>query len=183
MYIAAAHLVARLSGQPFTDYVKDHFFKPLEMYSTTYTPILDGGDRAKRLSRSFVSLSTDDGHENVEIPFVFNLSFKDVQLDAGAGGIISSTRDLLKWVHLLIRQHRAAEDESSSTRPDLDKILHPDGIKQLTAGRSFSSRSSPYAEESIGAYGHGFWTQSYQGEEFVKHGGESGSYKCLLTGS
>ncbi len=101
MYITASHLVSHLSQQPFTSFIASHFFEPLEMKSTTFTPLLDAPAIGERLSASYIALPEGGV---TEVPFEFDLSFEDLQLDAGAGGIVSSTRDMIKWVEFLIRR-------------------------------------------------------------------------------
>lgn len=103
MFILAAYLVSGLANQPFTDFVTSTFFKPLNMSSTTYTPLLDVTDAVKHLSSSYATLKN---WTSVEIPYNFNATFEQLQLFAGAGGAVSSARDLVKWLAFLIKQVR-----------------------------------------------------------------------------
>jgi CubicO group peptidase (beta-lactamase class C family) len=101
MFIVAAHLVSELTQQPFTDFVSSTFFKPLNMSSTTYTPLFDDSDAMEHLSASYATLNN---WTSVEIPYNFNASFEQLQLHAGAGGVVSSAQDLTKWLAFLIKQ-------------------------------------------------------------------------------
>lgn len=105
MFIVAAHLVSELANEPFTDFVSSTFFKPLNMSSTTYTPLLDDTDALKHLSSSYGTLKN---WTSVEIPYTFNASFEQLQLHAGAGGVVSSARDLTEWLAFLIKQVRSS---------------------------------------------------------------------------
>ncbi|KAM0789616.1 hypothetical protein ACM66B_000422 [Microbotryomycetes sp. NB124-2] len=174
-YIAGTELVSRLSGLSFIDYVNQYFFKPLDMDSSTFTPLLDSEESRTRMATGYVGLPD---FTSIEAPFIFDRSKRELEFNAGAGGISSSARDMLKWVKVLIKQHRRAFDQQDADKEEtkrqpsgLDQVLHPDGIKQLSAGRSLTFRHAPFNEESGSAYGAGLWTFTYQGETYLKHGG------------
>ena len=50
MYVAAAHIIAVYSAQPFRDFVKERIFNPLNMTSTTYS----GDEAAAQIGRAHV---------------------------------------------------------------------------------------------------------------------------------
>ncbi|KAK4054106.1 hypothetical protein OIV83_001131 [Microbotryomycetes sp. JL201] len=167
-YISAAHLVSQISGQPFTEYVKENFFKPLGMTSSTFTPLLDSDKSRKRMATGYVTLPDST---TIEAPFIFDRTKDELEFNAGAGGISSSAKDQLVWAEVMIRQYRRAFKKDKTEHNSFDNVLRPEGIKQLSAGRSLTFRHAPHEEEDAGAYGAGLWTFTYQGERYLKHGG------------
>lgn len=119
MYILAAHIVAQKTGMSFTSYVETSLFKPLGMTSSTFSPMLDGQQSRDKLSGSFVR--TGDGRV-FEIPYGFDRSKEDLQFCAGAGGAVSCTSDMVKWVQALIVQVRQLD--FGGNWPDSRLIKH-----------------------------------------------------------
>ncbi|GAA5901302.1 hypothetical protein JCM6882_007739 [Rhodosporidiobolus microsporus] len=167
-FVVAAHLISSLTGEPFTSFVTSHIFKPLNMTSSTYSPHLDGPATLAHFSSSF---STLENKSFVEIPFSFDLAREDLEFNAGAGGIVSSTRDMVKWVELLIRQHRRAVNGSEESRPE-DSILSPATVLQLTTPHMLSERRPPPPLSAPVTYGMGFFLQHSNDTEFIYHGGD-----------
>ena len=88
MYVLGAHIISTYSGKPFTKFVKERIFDPLGMTSTTYS-----GKEAAR-SGNFSDSFTIYQNRVRRIPFWFeDESVSD--FIAGAGGIISSTVDIV----------------------------------------------------------------------------------------
>lgn len=85
MFILTVHIISHYTGQPYTSFVKDRIFTPLNMTSTTYTP-----SEAIRLGEVTQSW-TKSGRR---IPEWFNDG--QVELNAGPGGVISNAEDLVR---------------------------------------------------------------------------------------
>ncbi len=167
MFIAAAFLASNLTATAYTDLVSDSIFRPLNMSASTFTPHLDDPSIAK-LSSSFVTL---DNNTVIEIPYGFNHSFAALQLNAGAGGVVTSARDGLKWVEFLLRQRRAATAEPAPPRTRLDGVLSRESVLEMSRGQMLAQRVGPYPESSQQLYGLGLELVHYQGVQTVRHGG------------
>jgi CubicO group peptidase (beta-lactamase class C family) len=89
--MVAQELVQRYSKQSFTDFVSARIFKPLNMSSTTYS--LAFFNESGRGSEAWASFGRRIPHW---------LTDGDQGLIAGAGGIMSTTKDLVQWVKLLV---------------------------------------------------------------------------------
>lgn len=98
MFITAAYLIKKITSTPFTTFIRDNIFTPLNMTSTTYHPITD---HSPTLSDSFVTLSNGT---SIQIPYGFDFDEEGIEVASGAGGIVSSSRDMLKWLKFLITQ-------------------------------------------------------------------------------
>ncbi|GAA5852808.1 hypothetical protein JCM8547_004692 [Rhodosporidiobolus lusitaniae] len=168
-FIFASRIVSNFTSQPFTSRIRSSILEPLNMTSTTFSPHLDGPAILDKLSASYLTL---ENKTVVEIPYGFNYSREDLELNAAAGGIVSSTRDMIKWVELLIRQRRRATSHNTTSSP-IDSTLSPSTILKLTTPQTIASRrASVPGIVSPQFYGVGFFQQWYNDEEYIYHGGD-----------
>ena len=89
MYVAASHIIAVYSAQPFRDFVKERIFDPLNMTSTTYL-----GQEAEE-SGWFSQAWSGEGRR---IPY-WQKDESVIEWMAGAGGIISNAFDMVGLRH------------------------------------------------------------------------------------
>ena len=83
-YILLTAVIEKASGQTYADFVRENLFQPLGMSDSGYD------DHAFVLARRASGYTpTDDG--------VANADYVDMSVPQGAGGLYSTTRDLLKW--------------------------------------------------------------------------------------
>jgi CubicO group peptidase (beta-lactamase class C family) len=102
MYITAAHIIATYSGVPFATFVEERIFRLLNMTQSTYN--------ARRADESGKFAQVFSGIDGRRIPWWFDRSGGSV-LD-GAGGIISSAPDLIKWTRFLLGEGNSAVSET-----------------------------------------------------------------------
>lgn len=83
-YVVLTAVIEKASGRPYADFVRDRLFRPLGMEDSGY-------DRADEILPRRASGYTpgDEG--------VVNADYVDMSVPQGAGGLYSTTRDLLKW--------------------------------------------------------------------------------------
>lgn len=95
MYTVATHLVEVKSGQDFGTFLEERFFKPLNMASTTLQP---SSARSKgfesRMATGYTWKRADSTYRGLENP--------DCPEGQGAGSIISSVNDFIKFVKAFI---------------------------------------------------------------------------------
>lgn len=83
-YILLTAVIEKASGQTYAGFVRENLFQPLGMNDSGYD------DHAVVLPRRASGYTpTDDG--------VANADYVDMSVPQGAGGLYSTTRDLLKW--------------------------------------------------------------------------------------
>lgn len=102
-YILATAIIEKASGQPYAAFVAENLFAPLGMDDSGYdghAPVL-----ARRAS-GYVPTARG----------VVNADYVDMSIPQGAGGLYSTTRDLLKWEQGLFG----------------GKLLRPQSLAQLT---------------------------------------------------
>ena len=88
MYILGSHLISKYSGMPYTSYINQRIFTPLNMTSTTYKP------SEAAASGKATENWTGTGKGRRRIPWWFSDDM--VELNAGPGGVISNVPDMVR---------------------------------------------------------------------------------------
>jgi CubicO group peptidase (beta-lactamase class C family) len=89
--MVAQHLVEKLTKKSLASFMSGRIFQPLNMTSTFYS--FATANSTGRLSESFTPYGR-------RIPHWFNKD--DMSVIGGAGGILSTTTDLVKWAKALL---------------------------------------------------------------------------------
>lgn len=153
-YVVASSFPEYLYGIPYTTYVQKNIFAPLGMNDTTYD--VDKAIRSGRRSDSFmrrhqnVSACVDDVDgtkfgkscqgEMVNIGWM-----KETMRDAGAGGVISSARDMASCLHVFVISCEAYGSQTSPYRHSGSKCSLWKASPPSLTKRSFPHLSSPLA--------------------------------------
>ena len=161
MFITAGEVIKAVSGQTWSEFAKANIFKPLGMHRT----ITSTNDLAK--------------FKNVATPHTFHdsntnnepIAWTNWDNMGAAGGIISSTDDMLKWTQLHLNGGKVDDQQIYPTKAqevlwqphNNHKVSH--ASKKLFPSRHFS------------AYALGWGTFDYGGHQIVNHsGGYDGMY-------
>lgn len=153
MYTVATHLVETLSDLSFSDFLHKHFFDPLGMNSTNLDP---SRARAKglgdRISPGY--LWDDDAKNYTAFPF------PDCPEAQGAGGIVTSANDYIKYITAIMNQE-----------PPFKKTVY-DGLIRT---RSFEDAdyTQLWALTSSYLYGAAWEIFFYHGYMVVSHTGSN----------
>ncbi len=91
-------IVQRVSKMPFSDYLHDHFFRPLKMNDTDF---MVDHRKADRLTSVY---AVKDGkpivvEDRKDSPFL-----RDRDLPSGGGGLISTAHDYIRWTTMLTNE-------------------------------------------------------------------------------
>jgi CubicO group peptidase (beta-lactamase class C family) len=146
-------VVARLSGQPYEDYVRDRIFAPLGMSSSTFTP---EGELRERLATGY------DPHP-----------FEDEPVPAGhtstrgitaAAGLYTTVEDLARWIALQFRTRDEDRPEAQVLRGRTVEEMHrPQDIDPTwKMARCLGWMAQRHGERIYHGHGgsiHGFITQ------------------------
>ncbi|MDH5433628.1 MAG: serine hydrolase [Gammaproteobacteria bacterium] len=103
LYIVAGEIIAKVSGQPWEDFIQQNIFNPLEM-NRCYAGGIDT-TKEKNLAAPHVKINEE---VIVDVP---NLINERVSIMAAAGGIKCSVSDMLKWIQLQLNQGQMANGE------------------------------------------------------------------------
>lgn len=151
MYTVASHLVEVKTGRPFAEFLQSKFFQPLGMTSTCLQP-----SSAITAGQSYRLAS---GHQFDEASGNWDV-FEDADAPEGqgAGSIITSAADYIKWVRAMLH-HQAPISKASRTALTIPRIL----IKPREG--DLDPLCSPYL------YCMGWETYHYRGHQVVIHDG------------
>jgi CubicO group peptidase (beta-lactamase class C family) len=143
-YVLAALIVEKVSGQPFNDFLQKRIFEPLRMSNTF-------------LGTSNFTLENKTGEYGANLPKgkVKMEPQYDWYWAYGAGQIVSTVDDMLKWDEAL--------QQEKLLRKDLLAIAHKSF--QLTTGTPAN-------------YGLGWSVSTLGTKAFVQHGGAIGGYRA-----
>lgn len=150
MYITAAHIVSKYAGQPYTSFVKERIFVPLDMTSSTFSP------REAAASGKHTQGWTKGGRL---IPEWFTEEIASTR--AGAGGVISNAIDMSKWISMWLNEGTYR-----------GKFIIPGSVYHNTTSSYAVYLDHPVDHyNSIGGYGLGWSRLSYRGYDLVVHTG------------
>lgn len=161
MYMVGAYIISTYTGS-FSKFVEDRIFKPLNMTSTTYSTA--AANSTGRLTQTW----TDSGRR---IPYWFNDSESAI-LD-GPGGVISSARDLTKWVGTLLN---AGVDPTTNVT-----IIPRSAFDEVTSANVIISGNTSDPASSILGYGMGWERYSLAGHDVFQHDGSVPGISTLVT--
>jgi CubicO group peptidase (beta-lactamase class C family) len=151
MFTVASHLVEVKTGKPFSAFLSERFFKPLEMTSTylQYSSAVVSG-QGERVASGHQFNETDDTWD------VFDAF--DAPEAQGAGSIITSAADYIKWVRAMasIRHPISADSSKALTRPRI--LIDPE-----------DNDPDPFCSPPL--YCLGWETYYYRGVQVVMHEG------------
>lgn len=128
-YVLLGYLLEKISGQSYKDFLQENIFKPLGMNDSGYD-----SNSAIILHRASGYTPGPNGPENT--------GYIDMTIPLSAGGLYSTTHDLLKWEQGLF------------------------GGKVLSAA-SFQKMTTPFKND----YACGLGVRSVNGRRLIEHGG------------
>lgn len=146
-YELAAILVGRVSGMPFAEFTSRRLFEPLGMSSTQWRD-----DHTRIVKRQAAGYQSDG-----EGRFRRHVSLEHTH---GAGGLLTTVGDLLKWNEALTT--------GSVVAAELVRLMETP--VRLTNG-----------PEATFPYGLGLWLGQYRGVREVQHGGRTAGYRAYLA--
>ena len=143
-YALLGRVLDTAAGEPFEDFITREIFDRLEMTSTRFKR--DLRDSTPTMARAYTD-DTDQGTA-ADMPMPAGLR--------GAGGVVSTLGDLMKWEHAM-REHRLLDEN---------------------AMRNTFSEHAKNASGTVG-YGYGWMIRTtIRGTRLVHHGGNYGGFNC-----
>jgi CubicO group peptidase (beta-lactamase class C family) len=138
-YVLLGYLIEKISGESYAKFVEENVFKPLGMKDSGYdsnTAIIP--DRAQGYTRGPEGLA-NAGYINMTVPF-------------SAGGLYSTTGDLLRWEQGLFG----------------GKVLSPESLKEMT---------TPFKND----YAFALAVHTVNGHRVIDHGGGIEGFNTMLA--
>ena len=164
-FVLLGTLVERVSGQPFTDYVKEHIFGPAGMTDTAYIGEEENAahayeyDREGEESEEHDAFRPEGTHDWYEYDYGEE-SFFGTRPD---GGIYTTPRDFVKWEQALPRLLPEAF---------LKEAFEPRVLVSGSRWSSYQNRPGTY-------YGYGWFLEPEKG--CIYHTGDNGGFKILAA--
>ncbi|HZV69894.1 MAG TPA: serine hydrolase [Saprospiraceae bacterium] len=162
MFLAAGEIIRKVSGKKWDEYVKENFIRPLHMDRT----ITSTNDISS--TTNVASPHKPEGDHEAPIDWV---NWDNM---GAAGGIISSSDDMLKWISMQLNHGVTG----------MDTFFFSDSqITFWTPHNNFpvSSRSHELYGRNFNGYGLGWGVGEYQGHLVVSHtGGYDGMYSGVM---
>ena len=138
-YVLLGYLIEKISGESYAHFLQDNIFTPLGMVDSGYD------------SNSTVIQNRASGYTPNNEGIV-NAGYIDMTIPLSAGGLYSTTEDLLRWEQGLFG----------------GKLLSPASLKKMTA---------PFKND----YGLGLGISSANGHEEIAHGGGIEGFNTMLA--
>jgi CubicO group peptidase (beta-lactamase class C family) len=169
MFVVAGEVVARVSGRPWGEFLRERILEPLGMErTTTAAAAVDAGDE----------MATPHVHVDGEARPIRRMSFENA---AGAVGVNSTAAEMARWLTMLLECGRKGAVPQGQTC-----ILKPGSIQSLWSSQTIVTPPRlPAGLESLradfAAYGLGFGLREYRGHKVVRHGGAVPGYYSQVT--
>jgi CubicO group peptidase (beta-lactamase class C family) len=163
-FTLVAHLVERLSGMPFKEYMRRHVFAPVEMRDTAFEP---RADMAERLAIPYMPVRRRSGlYRPVDW----------VKADAWPAGVVYGTAvDMGRWLIAALNggSYKGRRLVSEATFREMTK-------------RQFDRFAGPinggWLNETSG-YGLAWWVSTVDGETIIAHSGSVNGYTAFIAGN
>jgi CubicO group peptidase (beta-lactamase class C family) len=157
MYAGVGYATELQSGKPWTQFVRERIFQPLEMKSSGFTI----AEMLKQTDYGVPFTERRDSFDLYKIPY-----YEDTDGLAAAGAIVSNIEDLSHWLIALMNNGKYNGKQVLPARV-LQATLEP-AIALPNAG----AQTRGWWEVFNQAYGMGRWTASYRGRFVTFHGGD-----------
>lgn len=151
MYTAVTHLVEKKSGTPFSDFLRQEFFEPLDMKSSFLQP-------KEAREKGFGDRLTPGHYWDKEKEDYLTFDYPDTPEGQGAGSVVTSVNDYIKYVHAMLNK------DGPFTEDVYKGILKPRTIVGLDLEK-------PYPYSSPRVYASGWHLHHYRGYGIVAHDG------------
>lgn len=164
MFLAAGEVITAVSGQSWSDFVRERILQPLEM------------NRSTTSVRDLVSLDNYASPHKTHLDRSQPMPWMNWDAMAAAGGVISSADDMSRWLRLQLRQ-----GEVDSKRRIFSATASHEMWQAYTPIKLESTPSQRFPSTHFRAYGLGWALSDYQGLKVVGHGGGyDGMYSQVL---
>lgn len=168
MYDLLALIIEQLSGQTFAAFTTDNILRPLGMLDSTlsFTEAEASCDIAAGYWRTGETTSNTGHNMRVTSEMAAGVALN------GSAGLWSTVEDMTKWLRFLISKGESCPG-----------VAHADFFDLSIKGRTIVDVHAEFADLSPRLYGLARRIGSYQGVQFVEHGGHVGgvmSQVCIV---
>ncbi|KAJ5313227.1 exo-beta-1-3-glucanase [Penicillium atrosanguineum] len=147
MFTVASHLVEEVSKQSFSDFLDERIFAPLNMKSTTLQPSsAHSKGWRNRMAKGYIW--EDNGWRGLDP--------QDCPEGQGAGSIISSANDFIKWVKALLYHEEPITNRVYQGLTKMRSIVNPNSrrLKAHTTPANYTAGMEVYFYRENMVIGH-----------------------------
>ncbi len=159
-YLVAAECIEKISGKSWEAYMRENFFKPLQM------------NRTLALSSEIAAASNKAAAHTVQEGKIKVIPYGQLDVLAAAGSISSSAHDMSHW---LIAQLDSGRYGGKTVFPYA--ALRQTRIPQSIIGRA----RHPFNTSHYSLYSLGWELQDYEGREIISHTGGVNGFVTSVT--
>lgn len=160
-YVVLGLVVAKVSGEPFGDFLRDRVFTPLNMQDT----IVYVNGKNEVANRAFgYSKNGNSWQDTDQSPTSATL---------GDGGVYSSLDDLAKWDEALNNHVLLSEKE-------MQPALAPVNVPHATAAAADAEANANIPANALAQYGFGWFLNSYNGHQRMWHDGGTSGFRTTI---
>ncbi|KAF5348149.1 hypothetical protein D9756_010777 [Leucocoprinus leucothites] len=173
MYEPLSHLPALLLSQTSESYINQHI-SSLTVSSPTYSvaEAEPRGTSAKGFQDHMHDLTRrNNGTKRTTVPYFASLVEEGIW--TGAGGVLTSARDLATWVSIMLNEGKHAYTDK--------QVIPSHVVEHAATGVTITEGKASYPELCPKVYIAGRWRYSYRGREIVEYGGNNLGYKTQVT--
>ncbi len=159
MFMAAGHLVEKISGKSWEANVKERLFTPLGMTRSNF---------------SVKDMAKDADHAepyNERKDVLQKVPFRDITTAGPAGSINSSAEEMGRWVAMLL----------NGGTFNKTKVLSTTSVTDLFTPRAIIQSPPEDATVPLSAYASGWGVDAYRGHRRVHHSGGIDGFVTLVT--
>ncbi|EJD51732.1 beta-lactamase/transpeptidase-like protein [Auricularia subglabra TFB-10046 SS5] len=168
MFDIGASLVSHLSDVPFAEFVQKHIFDAAGMNATTYR-VTEAAAQGK-VSEGFFRVGENTTYGGAVHATLLDRWLQDML--AGAGGIASSAEDMATWLQVLL---------SGGKSPRTGNQVVPASVLERMESPVTIFGTAPAPELGPQVYGLALFSSSYQGHQYIEHGGALNGYSAQIT--
>ena len=159
MFLTAGYLIEAVTGKSWEDAVRERVLSPLAMKRTNFSVADSQNDNDFALGY---------GKKDSKIE---RLPFRPITNMGPAGSINSSVNEMARWVSVHINGGKLGEK----------KIAEPATVADLHQAHMTTGATSPEVEITGGAYGMGWFVDTYRGHPRVEHGGNIDGFSANVV--
>jgi CubicO group peptidase (beta-lactamase class C family) len=166
MFLAAGEVIAKTSGQSWQEFTQSRILTPLDMNRTVLSV------------QSLKSMDNVASPHKSQLDAVTPIPWYNWDNMAAAGGLISSSNDMAKWLRVQLDRGRIDSERRLFSEASSHRMWSPHTIIPISEA---AQKRSPMTH--FRAYGLGWSLSDYHGRRMVAHGGGyDGMYSqvCLL---
>jgi CubicO group peptidase (beta-lactamase class C family) len=166
MYLAAGQVIPAVTGKSWDEFIKDRFFMPLGMSSSS-TSVND-------LNPTITSGNVASPHGRIDDK-VTPIPWRNIDNIAPAGSINSNVLEMTAWLQLQL-----GDGEFAGQR-----LLSSGAIKEMQKSHTVVPYDLPWSllfpEAHFLNYGLGWFLSDYRGRKVVEHGGNIDGMSALVA--